>query len=256
MNEHLAVFLREIKENPTDDTPRLVLADWLQDQNQPRGELIALQVQRARLANDDPAREPMHREEMLLLQRHVYEWLGPLLEIAAGWRFRRGMVQLEMRAEKMLDAVWESPETVEALAWVDELGIYEIRKHHRVPLAQAIPLGLSRVDLGDNNLGESGLLQMLGPWMRGLTGLRLACTQLSDAGAQMLAACGELALLRELDLVGNRITDEGAKSLAASEVLANLQRLDLRNNPLNHEGIAVLEARFGPGVRMGMIVEQ
>ena len=33
-------FLADCKENPMDDTPRLVLADWLEEQGDPRGEFL------------------------------------------------------------------------------------------------------------------------------------------------------------------------------------------------------------------------
>lgn len=38
-----ADFLRMITENPHDWTPRLVLADWLEEQGDPRAEMIRLQ---------------------------------------------------------------------------------------------------------------------------------------------------------------------------------------------------------------------
>ena len=39
-------FLVAIRVNPTDDAPRLVYADWLDDQGDPRGELIRVQMAR------------------------------------------------------------------------------------------------------------------------------------------------------------------------------------------------------------------
>jgi uncharacterized protein (TIGR02996 family) len=38
----LLTLLREAKERPEDDTPRLVLGDWLTDQGDERGEHIRL----------------------------------------------------------------------------------------------------------------------------------------------------------------------------------------------------------------------
>ena len=53
---HDEAFLQAILEAPEDETPRLVYADWLEDQGDPRGEFIRLQAQLARLAPDDPDR--------------------------------------------------------------------------------------------------------------------------------------------------------------------------------------------------------
>jgi uncharacterized protein (TIGR02996 family) len=46
-------FLRDIKDHPDDDTPRLVLADWLEEHGDPRGEFVRVQCQLARLREDD-----------------------------------------------------------------------------------------------------------------------------------------------------------------------------------------------------------
>src|SRR5438128_1930675 len=47
-------FLRHIKDNPPDDTPRLILADFLQGQAGPRGGVVRLQCRRRRLHRDTP----------------------------------------------------------------------------------------------------------------------------------------------------------------------------------------------------------
>jgi uncharacterized protein (TIGR02996 family) len=47
-------LIRAIIEDPDDDGPRLVYADFLDERNDPRGELIRVQCERATLAEDDP----------------------------------------------------------------------------------------------------------------------------------------------------------------------------------------------------------
>ncbi len=63
---HDEAFLQAILEAPDDDTPRLIYADWLEDQGDPRGELIRLEAQLARLAADDPSRPALERRERRL----------------------------------------------------------------------------------------------------------------------------------------------------------------------------------------------
>src|ERR1043165_4092328 len=85
MNPHdpqFLVFLREIKDRPDDDTPRLVLADWLQDRGDPRGELIALDIERCRLREGDPRHAELWQRERRLLCEHSFDWLGPLIDLA------------------------------------------------------------------------------------------------------------------------------------------------------------------------------
>src|SRR5205814_138445 len=83
----LLVLLSEVKTDPDDDTPRLILADWLQDHDDPRGEFIHLQVVRRSLSEDDPRHAPLYQRERQILSRHGLDWLGPLADHAGSWTF-------------------------------------------------------------------------------------------------------------------------------------------------------------------------
>src|SRR3954453_22531856 len=85
-------FLREIKENPEDDTPRLVLADWLEEHDDPRGKFTRLQCRRARLGQAEAQAQPSEPEKALL-EKHGKEWLGVLAEKGIMTEFRRGLVK-------------------------------------------------------------------------------------------------------------------------------------------------------------------
>jgi uncharacterized protein (TIGR02996 family) len=85
---------------PDDDEPRQVLADYLSERGDPRGEFIALQMARYRgeLTNDGK------RREKELLKRHKKEWLGPIKPLIQPYnlRFERGFLvtcQLEPNPE-------------------------------------------------------------------------------------------------------------------------------------------------------------
>src|SRR3954469_18795927 len=92
---HEEAFLHDILRHPTDDAPRLIFADWLDDHGQPqRGEFIRTQVGLARLGPDDPWRAALQEREADLLAEHGERWRGPLL--ALGVRraeFRRGLIE-------------------------------------------------------------------------------------------------------------------------------------------------------------------
>jgi uncharacterized protein (TIGR02996 family) len=55
----LPAFLQAIKEQPEDDTPRLVLADWLTERGDPRGDFLRLDVLRCQLPRGDPRRDEL-----------------------------------------------------------------------------------------------------------------------------------------------------------------------------------------------------
>ena len=69
-----AELLAQIYAAPDDDTPRLVYADWLQQRGDPRGEFIALQIERARAK----ARKGGRQREDALLTDHDATWAAPL----------------------------------------------------------------------------------------------------------------------------------------------------------------------------------
>jgi len=81
-------LLEAIYAAPDDDTPRSVYADWLQDQGDPHGELIMLQLSRLRAP---PSRAALRRERALIAQ-HRQAWLGPLWDVVRRThiRFERG----------------------------------------------------------------------------------------------------------------------------------------------------------------------
>ena len=83
-----AALLAAIREEPDDDTHRLVYADWLEDNGAPeRAEFIRLQIERAQAGQE----EPSARERELLTAR-VGEWTAGLPEwvVALPDDFERG----------------------------------------------------------------------------------------------------------------------------------------------------------------------
>jgi uncharacterized protein (TIGR02996 family) len=86
-------LLADVYANPEDDAPRLVLADLLLERGDPRGEFIALQVERARTGVEEPS-----EREAQLLKKHGKEWLGvlaPILSWGKGYattEFRRAFI--------------------------------------------------------------------------------------------------------------------------------------------------------------------
>ena len=69
-----AELLAQVYAAPDDDTPRLVYADWLQQRDDPRGELLALQIERAH----SKARKGGRRREDELLAEYEAAWAAAL----------------------------------------------------------------------------------------------------------------------------------------------------------------------------------
>lgn len=70
-------LLQAVYDEPDSDDARLVLADWLSQQGDPRGEFIVLQLERA--AGTLTAAGA--RREGALLRKHFFEWIEPIRAI-------------------------------------------------------------------------------------------------------------------------------------------------------------------------------
>ncbi len=241
-------FLQAIRDAPGDDVPRLVYADWLEENGQPeRAELIRTQLELSRGEGARGDRLALLRRLRDLVVRHRGQWLGPLAEWAPDAVFERGFVErVTLRARTLVKV---------AAALFGEHPIWSVRLTH-LTLPAVTALGelpelsrLRELDLRDNDLADEGLAALLAsPHLTGLRLLDLRRTNLTGEGAQALAACPRLAGLKTLYLQGNWLRDAGGRALAASEHLGQLRELVLWGNRIGDEATALLFQRFRGGV--------
>ena len=99
---HDEAFLQDILERPEEDAPRLVYADWLDDQGRAtQAELIRVQIELARLPDDQSDRRALLQgRERYLLARVAKgaagRWLRRALPRAKGapaWELQRGAIE-------------------------------------------------------------------------------------------------------------------------------------------------------------------
>jgi uncharacterized protein (TIGR02996 family) len=73
-----AALIAAIREAPDDDAPRLMAADWFEEQggeaNTARAEFIRVQIQRANLPQDDIRQSELQARELRLLKRWALFW--------------------------------------------------------------------------------------------------------------------------------------------------------------------------------------
>jgi uncharacterized protein (TIGR02996 family) len=92
MNE--GALLRQILDDPEDDAPRLVYADWLEDHGLPeRAQFIRTQIELARLDEFDLAREDLEAAAFVLHRDHGRGWLPDLPAWARPGEPVRGFVE-------------------------------------------------------------------------------------------------------------------------------------------------------------------
>jgi uncharacterized protein (TIGR02996 family) len=202
---HEQAFLQAIREHPDDDAPRLIYADWLEEQGgaarAARASFIRIQCRLDELSDDDPARDPLEDEAADLLGEYEDEWTQPLHGIAEDWRFSRGFVErIRIRAENMLS--------------------HAERLFHFAPL-RSLHLLIHR-----NNIPNLAAC----PQLRWVSSLEFSRCQLNDRSLQQLLTSPYLDRLSSLNLDGNDINTPGIRTLIRSPLFARLRCLDLSRN--------------------------
>ncbi len=144
-----AAFLAAIAAAPHDDTPRLIFADWLEEQGQPeRAEFIRVQCELAQHPRDGARRCFLEHRQAALLAAHETRWLPEVAwgRQATDWRFHRGFLDT---VECPIDAIrdWLSVDVVQPMVrqirWyhpnddINELTAL-MRRLHRDDILQAL----------------------------------------------------------------------------------------------------------------------
>lgn len=201
-----AAFLADIAEHPDDDAPRLVFADWLEDQGRgPQGEFIRVQCDLERLGPSDERVPVLRAREYYLVKRYGAGWAGgwlglhlPHLGGSRPYHFRRGMM--------------------EGLS----LQLPTLRQHGedlfaRLPIRHLDIFGVA--ELGD--LADA-------PYLKRLTGLGLR-GNLEPHRASLSRLCkrNALANLRSLSLECYLLSHDTWRTLAGSLAPGGLEQLRL-----------------------------
>jgi uncharacterized protein (TIGR02996 family) len=223
-------FLRAIIENPDDDAPRLIYADWLDEQGQSeRAEFIRVQCQLARMAEEDPRRQALEERAEELFAEHKDEWTAELPDFVERCEFRRGfLTRVIAPAAKFL----KHPHALDHLPFVSDAWFWGVTPR-LAPTLLDLPFlaRLTSLDLSGNQYGDTRAQAVAAsPRVANLTALRLVRTRLTDSGVEALAASPHLSRLSVLDLGENRIGDRGLRALAESPYLRQLRSLSLAAN--------------------------
>jgi uncharacterized protein (TIGR02996 family) len=162
LNPDLLALLAGCRAAPADDTPRLVLADWLDenadaagiaaDDARARAQFIRVQVELARPTCDTALLTQLRGAEARLLTANAVRWLGNLprrlreyrqqgfgfgahlsggqpavafdpLATNLGWRFHRGLITVELTPEELGDGEFAAWFASPLAPWVEEVAV-------------------------------------------------------------------------------------------------------------------------------------
>jgi uncharacterized protein (TIGR02996 family) len=246
-------LLRAAKEQPGDDLPRLVLADWLEEQgNLSRAEFIRVQVRLARLAAIHPDQPALKRRERELLAAHAGRWVDGLMRFTHYSSFERGLLFLQVSTpEAFLHPQGQAERRPELYDWVAGLqfpvvsATRQARAMGRFLKQAAAFAGLTHLQLGGGCSQRDFARFIVLPQLALLTHLDLSGCGIGDAGVKALAASPYLSRLTALGLDANLISDDGIRELANSPHLARLQTLSLTGNAISDHGADLLARSTG-----------
>jgi uncharacterized protein (TIGR02996 family) len=233
------VFIQAIRDEPDDDAPRLVYADWLEDQGESaRAEFIRVQCELTRGVRDRGRSLELLRRLRQLVLLHREEWLGGLARWAPDAIFERGFIdRVALRASTFLEHAGE----ILAEHPINRVALREAAEEIRDLAACPDLAHLHTLELLDSSLTDARAAALAAsPWFERLRALVLSRSSIGGAGVRALAAAAHLRRLETLLLDGNRLGDGGAEALACSPNLARLTRLDLSRNEVTDRGAAML----------------
>ncbi len=236
MTENEAL-LQAVCAEPDNDEPRLVYADWLEENGDlARAEFIRMQL---KLAKTPYRSYPWDR---LTIQRRIMDkWLEQLPALQGIlWYplFRRGFpaaVEVENFAAFRSHAA-----TLFRTAPIEYVRFRRLRGTKRLAAMPDLAR-LTELDLGNLRLGP-GDAEILAnsPYLAGLRELHLNNNRLGDQGVIALTRSPHLKKLVKIDLSNNNIGAEGVKVLARAPILESVRHLDLVGNDIDDEGAEAL----------------
>jgi uncharacterized protein (TIGR02996 family) len=274
----LLALLGAVKDHPDEDTPRLVLADWLDEQDN------ALDAERASFIRKHSAAPPPSGYRMYIPPGEVprgqlwQRWLGPIASF--GGTFVRGLPVLACEVTRLLEPDVPALLAREEFAFIQHVqltgttgprleALVAIPEFCHVPGLRLFPpcgvlaanesarvlrspnlTGLRRLDNYGMNPGAAGLRALASnPALARLRVLSIPQRRISDTAVAALARSKHLARLEALDLSSNSIGDVGAMALARPDALPGLWSVDLRANPyITARAKRHLRDRFGDRV--------
>jgi len=245
-------FLQAIRDNPEDDTVRLIYADWLQERGEATGGARAelIRVQCALVRNGEgPERLSLRQREQELLLQYQAEWERPLHRLGCYCTFERGFVTgVRVEARKFMTGAERLFQVTPLLARV-QLYWGAVPPHERARLTSHLTAcphlsRLRHLDLSNNYLGSVGAQALaVCVYFTNLESLNLHANHIGDGGVRALSGAPWLVSIDHLNLSHNDIGPGGVRSLASSlndldssGALLSLRSLDLSDNRLGAAG--------------------
>jgi uncharacterized protein (TIGR02996 family) len=238
-------FLEAIIAEPDDDGLRLIYADWLEEHGgEARAEFIRVQIESARLPDNDARQWDLAEREQQLLAEHGTDWTSTLRPFVRRCGFRRGFVeQILVNAQPLVYLA----QTIFRLAPVRHLAVRDVMAFARQPDAAARTEPLLEftpqwrtIDLAQQRIQRVGLVNgLLNRWdcFPSLTRLNLNGNWLTRESIAEFADSPLLGQLMALGLSANGFGPDAWVEVLRSKYCKRLTELGLGHNQLTAEHV-------------------
>ena len=225
MENGLNPFLDEVLKCPNDDGPKLIYADWLEEQGTPRGEFIRVQCELAQTDRMDARYFDLVERSDTLLGEYREQWAGELKQDIRKAEFHHGFIDtITIRARAFAK---EADELFRAtpVHWVR----FNYVKGAGATLADIAALrNIRSLDLSRLKIPHEDLVSLVSsPHFAELQDLNLTYQQFPlrrEVGAA-LSAPQRFGALRTLDVMGNDYAIGFLDSLVSGDGFPNLEKL-------------------------------
>lgn len=255
----------EIQLDSENDEPRLVYADWLEENGDPRGEFIRIQCQYSSLPPGSPERMELKKKSNALLREHGDNWFSRMAKAPfSGAKFHRGFVsEVQTTAKRLMekgDKIFEFAPLINFVritkAWdclvelgecehlqkLTAVGFAEKRHFHEESWKQLLDspnlINLTEIHLQNRGIGLINLFES--SLLRQLRFINFRLGGLSEPLLRAFVSVNPLSNLRKVSIAGNKLFSEAANQLANSTSFPALEDLDLSSNRVGNKGLNYL----------------
>ena len=247
MSSDEAAILRMICESPEDDLPRLILADWYQENGlEDRAEFMRLDILRCRTPDTAHA-QTLFAELHQIWNRISKTWLESLPSpTGVRWEneFDRGLPCSVAFATPR--AFTKSGPSVFESSPVRSLHLARFTPGTTHLIADSPVLRtLTRFQLFWSSIQDEGVVRLMTTrWLGSLRELNLSGNLLGIGGARAVADCAKMQSVRILVLAQNQLEDDAAEVLMQSHWLTDGLRLFLAGNQISDPWLTRLRRRY------------
>jgi uncharacterized protein (TIGR02996 family) len=237
-------FLQDILAHPDDDAPRLIFADWLEEQGDAgsvaRADFIRVQCALASGELSLQQRAELDRQQQKLLEQYGSQWVRSIHRWVRAWEFHRGFIDTVAMSA---DSFFAHADRLFRRAPIQSLTLRPLT-YPSLQLEVGPPPFILIAVLADNK------------HLRRLRVLGLSENHLESQHLRALVVSKHLTSLRKLDLSFNRIGDGGIRALSGAPLLGRLEHLNLYGNDIGANGLRALAhaleelARSSKGLRL------